>query len=297
MHLRLVRLPDDLEALDRLFGVVEECDGHRPIGDHKYLDLRHSDPAGVVGLVGEEPVGVVVAYAALSEFGEGIWGLEVALHPLHRARSDFQGLIHAGVGEVARRGGRTVRAWAFQPNLAAELERSGFENERELRQIRVDLPVGEPPAFPDRVEVRPFRPGIDEPAWLAVNNRAFAGHPENGAWTSQVLEDRKRQAWWNPEGFRVAWEEDRIVGFCWTKLHDHAVGEIYVIAVDPDEQGRGLGRALVLEGLRYLAEVHRCREGMLYVDAFNTRANALYEDLGFRLDHVDRSYTLTIAPG
>lgn len=297
MHFRPVRLPEDLVAVDRLFSVVEECDGHRPIGEHKYLDLVHGDPEEVVGLVGEAPAGEVVAYAALSEFGDGVWGLEVALHPLHRARSDLRSLIRAGVDEVERRGGRVVRAWAFQPNLAAELERSGFQNERELRQIRVDLPIGELPTLPDTIEIRPFRPGVDEARWLAVNNRAFAGHPENGAWTAEVLEDRKRQAWWDPEGFRVAWEEDRIVGFCWTKLHEDRVGEIYVIAVDPDEQGRGLGRALVLEGLRHLAEERGCVEGMLYVDAFNTRANALYESLDFRLDHVDRSYTLTTASG
>ncbi|MFO7547638.1 MAG: mycothiol synthase [Acidimicrobiia bacterium] len=297
MRFRSVRLPHDLAAVDGLFALAEECDGHRPIGEHKYLDLLHSDPTEVVGMVGEDTTGEIAAYAALSEFADGVWGLEMALHPLHRSPANLRALIRAAVDEAASREGRVVRAWAFQPNLAAELERCGFENERELRQIRIALPVRETPSFPDTIDVRPFRPDLDEDAWLEVNNRAFAGHPENGEWTRPVLDDRKQQGWWDPDGFRMAWEGDRIVGFCWTKLHADAVGEIYVIAVDPDEQGRGLGRALALEGLRYLAVVHGCIEGMLYVDAFNAPANALYDSLGFRLDHVDRSYTLTIAPG
>jgi mycothiol synthase len=134
-----------------------------------------------------------------------------------------------------------------------------------------------------------FRPEVDEAAWLRVNNAAFAGHPENGAWTEEILDDRKGQSWFDPDGFRMAWEGPTLVGFCWTKVHDDGVGEIYVIAVSPAAQGRGLGRALVLEGLRHLAEDRRLSRAMLYVDSGNESALELYQKLGFRLDHVDRA--------
>jgi mycothiol synthase len=71
-------------------------------------------------------------------------------------------------------------------------------------------------------------------------------------------------------------------------LHE-AVGEIYVVASSPDHRGIGLGRAMVLEGLRFLADERGLERGMLYVDADNTKALSLYHDIGFRLDHVDRS--------
>lgn len=298
MHLRDVAVPDDLDALERLFEVVTECDGHRPIGEHKYLDLLHPQPERVRGLVGEHD-GHPVSYLAISPTQEeGTWAMELAVHPLHRSRSEVSQLVEAGLARVEEAGGKRVRVWAFQPNFVEVLESLGFEPERELRQLRRPLPAGEDPEFPPGVEVRGFRLGIDEETWLAVNNAAFAGHPENGSWTREILEDRKRQAWFDPDGFRMAWEGSDLVGFCWTKLHDgergelvtdHPVGEIYVIAVAPHARGRGLGKALVLEGLRYLAEEAGATTGMLYVDVGNTAGLRLYASLGFRLDHVDRS--------
>jgi mycothiol synthase len=88
-----------------------------------------------------------------------------------------------------------------------------------------------------------------------------------------------------------------LAGFCWTKVHaehDPPLGEIYVIAVDPDFGGRGLGRALTLRGLDHLARAG-LHVGMLYVDASNEPATKLYAHLGFTLNHVDRAYTGDIA--
>jgi ribosomal protein S18 acetylase RimI-like enzyme len=64
----------------------------------------------------------------------------------------------------------------------------------------------------------------------------------------------------------------RILGFI-----AHRQGWIEQLYVDPDSQGRGIGRALV-------AEAKRDRESLrLWVFQRNRRAIAFYEALGFRL--------------
>ena len=81
-----------------------------------------------------------------------------------------------------------------------------------------------------------------------------------------------------------------MVGYCWLKIED-GVGEFYVVGVDPDRQGSGLGRRLVAAGLAHLAE-RGIREASLYVEADNTPALALYRSFGFGDYSIDIQYAL-----
>jgi mycothiol synthase len=200
-------------------------------------------------------------------------------------------LLEAALGLAA---GRTVRIWAHGTaspvNGAAEA--SGLVIVRTLLQLRRPLAglVDEPaPELPDGVTVRPFRPGADDAAWLRVNARAFATHPEQGAWTQDDLDERLAASWFDPAGFLLAVRDDgTLLGYHWTKVHNDAVdetgaplGEVYVLGVDPAAQGLRLGLLLLVAGLRHLAE-RGIRTVLLYVDESNTSAVQLYRKLGFQ---------------
>ena len=299
----------DREELRDLLDAVEEADDHHALGEHKMLDIvskgRTHDFRGIVAE--EPPHPHPVGYAHLSGGepeggGRRHWGLEVAVDPQHRGVGVEVALVEAALSLAAEAGGGSLHFWVFRPGEIHEAlaHRLGFGRGRELLQMRRSLPHPEAPRWPAGVRVRRFRPGADEDAWLDVNNRAFAGHPEQGVWTRQTLADRLGEGWFDPGGFLMAEDAGGLAGFCWTKVHpadDHDVslGEIYVIATDPSRQGQGLGKALVLGGLAYLAE-QGVGVGMLYVDAANEAAVGLYRHLGFDVHHIDRAYVADVAP-
>ena len=240
--------------------------------------------------------GAPAGYAQLEWRGKAA-AIELVVDPAQpsptRVRRE---LLKAAVDTATRRGAEEIRYWVtMHPSTDGdEASALGFSFERDLLQLRVPLPlaVGRLPLDPGFI-LRAFRRGSDEAAWLEVNNRAFAAHPEQGHWDLEALVAREQADWFDPEGFILCEKEGRLAGSCWTKVHRdrHPVlGEIYVISVDPDFQGMSLGRALAVAGLDWLAR--HADVGMLYVDQSNDGAVELYRKLGFTLDHVDRCYLL-----
>lgn len=178
------------------------------------------------------------------------------------------------------------RWWVLDATLGLELALAvelGLTQTRELHQMRLPLPHATPPPLDVARRCRAFVPGQDEEAWLRVNGRSFASHREQGDQTMEGLLALQREPWFDPTGFLLHEAAGRIDGFCWTKVHAHhepPLGEIYVIGVDPDAVGTGLGRALVLTGLDHL-HAEGLTEAMLYVDDDNGPAMRLYRTLGF----------------
>lgn len=186
-----------------------------------------------------------------------------------------------------------LRLWAHGRNSVAAqaATQAGWQPVRTLLQLRRSLTelddisevVLAEPRLPDGVRIRPFQPGLDDQAWLAVNARAFASHPEQGRWSRSDLDDRVAAPWFDPAGFLLAVRGDELLGYHWTKVHTDTpepVGEVYVLGVDPTAQGLKLGKALLGAGLRYLHE-RGLATVLLYVEADNAPARALYEGLGF----------------
>jgi mycothiol synthase len=141
------------------------------------------------------------------------------------------------------------------------------------------------PPIPTGFEIAVFLPSQQREEWLALNNNIFAKHPDQGNWVMADLENRMNEPWFDSEGFFIATIDKKIVGFCWTKIHhdfvnQDPIGEIYVVGVDPDNKKNGLGKALTITGLNHLV-AKNLKQAMLYVDADNGPALAMYQGLGF----------------
>ncbi|MGH3744288.1 MAG: mycothiol synthase, partial [Mycobacteriales bacterium] len=216
---------------------------------------------------------------------------EVVVRPGRRRRGVGTALVDA----LRSRTGGPIEIWAHGDLPAAQAFSAavGLRRSRVLRQLRRPTSAPLPPvAWPEGVSVRTFRPGRDEDAWLALNARAFAQHPEQGRWTRADLDEREAAPWFDPAGFFLAERGATVVGFHWTKVHSEErppVGEVYVVGVDPDQAGGGLGRALTVRGLEHLRDAG-LGEVLLYVDEDNPRALSMYEKLGFTSYAVDVTY-------
>ncbi|MGF1597345.1 MAG: mycothiol synthase [Acidimicrobiales bacterium] len=187
--------------------------------------------------------------------------------------------------------------WWGRPALDAHADvaaRRGLVEHRSLHQMRCRLPVEVEP-----LPTRPFDPETDIDALLAVNNRAFAFHPDQGDLSAADLRAAIAEPWFRADGIRLHEREGRLAGFCWTKIHPARVedgersselGEIYVIGIDPDFHGQGLGAPMTAAGLRWMSD-HGQSTGMLYVEADNVPAIKTYERLGFTVVRTDRAWT------
>ncbi len=197
--------------------------------------------------------------------------------------------------------GETLEVWAHGdlPAARALAAAAGFVPVHQLWRMAVDLarrPAVEA-TWPGGIVVRPFTPGHDERAWLTVNARAFADHPEPGRWTGDDLAAREREPWFDPAGFLLAERDGRLAGFAWTKVHPagelgpREVGEIYVLGIDPAAQGQGLGRALTAAVLDLLA-ARGLATAVLWVAGDNAAAIRTYQRAGFARAALDVRYAL-----
>jgi mycothiol synthase len=281
-----------LSEVNELLLAVERADGQRPLSDHLWIDLRHGGRPGYVGLLGWQPGhDHLVAYCQVSR-GNDSWALDLVVHPHHRYEMASIGpqLLSEAINVIREVGGGHVHWWVFEPSEIHKTlaESIGLNEGRTTLQMRVALPLNEA----TDIVTTPFRSGADDERWLAVNNAAFADHLEQGGWTQSILDSRKQEPWFNPNGFLLLNEGDELAGFCWTKVHldtSPVLGEIYVIAVHPRFGGKGLGRALAIAGLTHLQRAG-ISTGMLHVDADNERAVKLYKSLGFTVTNQQRAF-------
>lgn len=287
--------PDSAVAVEALLRRAEQADDAPALNEAGQLALRRRR-AGVSHLL-RLADGEVLGYAQLAETDDVSTG-QVVVDPVRRRVGHGTALV----AELRRRSWHPLQMWALGDAAAAQaLARAAqlvpVRNLLIMTRALAELPAA--PPLPNGARIDTFSPRRDESAWLEVNRRAFAAHPEQGTLTEQDLVDRMAEPWFDPDGFFLARSTSaeparfgpsgRLLGFHWTKQHPGGLGEVYVIGVDPDAQGRGLATPLLLTGLRYLRDRGNASVE-LYVEADAQRAVGLYTRHGFGIAGRDVMY-------
>lgn len=290
------QLPDLADA-------AHTADGVAPLSEQALLTARRApidtDPAMPRHAVD----GQLVAAAVPDDAGTSY---ELVVHPDHRRQGYGASLLDLIVNQQ----NPTARMWSHGDLPAARSLASshGLHVVRELWKMARPVqgaPTIENPSLPDGFASRSFIPGQDDRAWLDLNARAFVDHPEQGQMGLEDLRERMEQAWFDPAGLLliedVSGPQPVLAASHWTKIEpaesgvaDAEIsheGEVYVVAVDPTYQGRGLGRAVTALGLAHLAQA-----GVdtidLYVEGDNAAAIATYRGWGFEKATADVMYAL-----
>ncbi|MCW2730090.1 MAG: mycothiol synthase [Mycobacterium sp.] len=278
----------DQRRIKAVFDATAAHDGTAPVGDQVLRELPNDRTRHLVAELDDD----VVGYLNLVPAAEDTPAMaEVAVHPDARRRGIGSALIRTGLAE----GGDGARVWAHGNLQPARATAAALDlvAARELLQMRRPLSDLPPVKVADGVVLRTYAGPSDDAELLRVNKAAFSWHPEQGGWTDADIAERRGEPWFDPEGLFLAFDSNRLVGFHWTKVHGPDLGEVYVVGVDPEAQGRGIGATLTLVGLHHLADrIGAAAEVTLYVEADNSAAVKTYERLDFSVFAADVAYTL-----
>jgi mycothiol synthase len=204
----------------------------------------------------------------------------------HRQQGIARKLCGQAVPRAKALGANVVHVNIREDNTLAciVLEKMGFCPVRCFYEMSVRLDIMLKHRISTNFTIRPIRAG-EEARLAEVQNHAYAG---SWGYSPNTVEDivyaigKTTNA---SEWICLALDKDRPVGYCWVRIeHDKQGkrhGRVSMLGVDPDYQGRGIGRELLLAGLSYLKS-KRLRVARLTVDSQNVVAESLYRSIGFK---------------
>jgi mycothiol synthase len=267
--------PFEAAGVREFLDEMTHADGHPPLSEHKMATLGG---AGSLAGVWSDHAGLCLVAVAAWHPG-GHWAIEAAVAPRRRTAPEEVAAIERATGIIPI--GESHSFWAFRPGQVEAALRMGYEQIRAVLRMSGPMPTAGARSVPG-ISIEPMAE-IDIEAIVGVNNRAFADHREQGSMTVDGFRLLMGLGWFDPRGVHVARSSDRIVGFCVAKHEERAVGEVFVLAVDPDLAGSGIGRALVDRAFAGLADQGAVR-AQAWVDAGNRPAVGLYRALGLAED-------------
>jgi len=128
----------------------------------------------------------------------------------------------------------------------------------------------------------------EEDKLTQIQNRAFAGIAGYNPNTVEEITYRINRSKCSPEDVLLAYKGDKVIGYCWTGVAceggatSKRKGQIFMLGVDPDYRGKGVGRKVLLAGLAHLKS-KGLQVAELGTERENKIARALYKSIGFKV--------------
>ncbi len=237
-----------------------------------------------------EVSGNIVGYLDITpELGIGRVILDCWVHPQHRRKGLGTQLFGYATHRAKELGTKVAHVNIIEGNTVAKsvLPRLGFKFVRRFVHLRLDMArLGWRDANQAPLQYRHLQRG-EEDKLAQIQNRSFAdtwGYNPN---TVEEIVHRTNLSHSSPGDVLLAYDGDRVIGYCWTRITSEAAsgkreGQIFMLGVNPDYQGRGVGKTVLLAGLSYL-ENKGFETAGLTVDSKNKIARALYRSVGFKV--------------
>ena len=237
-----------------------------------------------------EKAGNIVGYVDVTaELNIGRVVLSCLVHPEYRGNGVAKKLIERAIDRARELKVKKVHVNISQDNVTTRklLRKMGFRFIRRFLELRLDLSeVHVPNMGKIGPRYRHMKSGEEEKL-VHIQNRSFGDTWGFNPNTTEEIAYRIGLPNCFPEDIILACEGDIEIGYCWTRIYvgeDNVTrggkGRVYMLGVDPDHRGKGIGREVLLAGLFYLKSNGL---GMvdLTVDSKNKAARALYRSAGF----------------
>jgi mycothiol synthase len=253
---------------------------HRPNHfpeDNLFIAERAGNIFGYVDVTAELEIGRIV--------------LSCFVHPEYRGTDVATKLIERVTARARKLKVKRVHVNISQESMKTRnlLTEMGFRYIRRFLELGLDLSeVHVPDMGRMGPRYRQMKSGEEEKL-VHIQNRSFADTWGFNPNTVEELVYRIGLPNCSPEDIILACDGGNVIGYCWTRIYvgednvTRAVkGRIYMLGVDPDHRGEGIGKDVLLAGLSYLKSKGL---GMvdLTVDSKNKAARALYSSAGFQI--------------
>lgn len=282
--------PADFDSYVRL---REEAEGLEPLGrgiSQKAAVERLNRPnySSEYDLFVVERAGSMVGYMEMTpELGIGRIILDCWVRHQHRRSGLATRLLGYAMRRAAGLGASVLHVNVAEDNEVGRsvLSRLGFRCIRRFFEFRLDM---DRLSWQETLQAarESYHLGQGEEARLTdIQNRCFTGTWGYNPNTVDTITYRTHLSHFSPDDVVLTEEADRVSGYCWTEVPcatDRREGRIYMLGVNPDDRGKGVGRRLLLAGLAHLGS-EGARVAALTVDSENKAACALYRSVGFEL--------------
>lgn len=215
--------------------------------------------------------------------------LNCLIHPDHRRGGLASKLLGYATHRTKELGVKLAHVNIPQNNAVAKsvLSKLGFRFVRRFLQLRLDIAkIRRQDVDWTTLQCHHLQHG-EEDKLTRIQNRSFAGSWGYNPNTVEEIVYRINLSHCSPEDVVLAYDGDKVIGYCWTRTACEAAagegkGQIFMLGVEPDYRGRGIGKGVLLAGLYYLKS-KGLQVAELTVDSRNRAACDLYQSIGFKV--------------